>query len=148
MMIDGSSVTLWRSFAGGALIGLAAAILIVFNGRITGISGILGGLMGRSARGDKLWRGMFVAGLMLAIPLWQLAGALPQVTIVATTPLLIIGGVLVGVGTRYAAGCTSGHGVCGIARGSRRSLVATVAFMIMSATVVYVVRHAYPFIGG
>lgn len=147
MIVDWSSVILWRSLSGGALIGLATAILIVFNGRIAGISGILGGLIGRGAMGDKLWRGMFLAGLILAVPFWRLTAALPEATITATTPLLIVGGVLVGVGTRYAAGCTSGHGVSGLSRGSVRSLVATIAFMLAGFAVVYLARHVCPLLG-
>jgi len=147
MMIEWSSMVIWRSLAGGALIGLAAAMFILFNGRIAGISGILGGLIGRANKGEKLWRGMFLAGLLLAAPLWRLLGALPDATITATTPLLIVGGVLVGVGTRYAGGCTSGHGVCGISRGSVRSFVATAAFMMAGFIVTYFARHVFFFPG-
>ncbi|AKZ63463.1 YeeE/YedE [Herbaspirillum hiltneri N3] len=147
MMIEWTNMVIWRSLAGGALIGLAAAMLILFNGRIAGISGILGGLIGRANKGEKLWRGMFLAGLLLAAPLWRLMGALPDATITATTPLLIVGGVLVGVGTRYAGGCTSGHGVCGISRGSVRSFVATAAFMMAGFIVTYLARHVFFFPG-
>ena len=123
------------------MIGAAAASLILLNGRIAGISGILGGLMMRSSAGDRTWRWLFLAGLLLAVPLWRLAGALPQASISASTPLLIISGLLVGLGTRYAAGCTSGHGVCGISRASPRSLLATACFMLAGFAVVYLVRH-------
>jgi uncharacterized membrane protein YedE/YeeE len=147
MILDWSNFTPWRSLAGGALIGLAAALLILLNGRIAGISGVLGGLVSRSAAGDRLWRVMFLAGLLLAAPMWRLVGTLPQSIITATTPLLIVAGLLVGIGTRYASGCTSGHGVCGLSRGSLRSLVATMAFMAAGFATVYFVRHAYAVLG-
>jgi uncharacterized membrane protein YedE/YeeE len=142
MIVDWSHFTPWSSLAGGALIGVAAAILIVCNGRIAGVSGILGGLVsnGRSAE-DSLWRLVFLAGLLLAAPIWQLAGALPTANIDASNPSLILAGLLVGIGARYASGCTSGHGVCGLSRGSPRSVVATVAFMAAGFAVIYFVRH-------
>lgn len=145
MTIDWLHFTPWRSLAGGAVIGLAAAGLIVLNGRIAGISGILGNLMPRQGTaGDRLWRAMFLAGMLLAAPMWRLAWPLPQPDIQATAPLLILAGLLVGIGTRHASGCTSGHGVCGLSRGSPRSLAATTAFMAAGFAVVYVVRHLYP----
>ncbi len=150
MTIDWTHFTPWRSLAGGALIGLAAVLFMAFNGRIAGISGVMGGLLGRSAAGDRLWRGLFIAGLLLAVPLWRLAGALPPATIAVGTPALIVAGLLVGLGTRYAAGCTSGHGVCGLSRGSPRSLAATAAFMAAGFLTVYALRHvlAIPGWGG
>lgn len=144
MTIDWNSFTPWPALAGGALIGLAAALLLLLNGRVAGISGVLGGLLGRSAAGDRLWRLLFVAGLLLAVPLWRLAGALPPTTIAAGTPLLVVAGLLVGLGTRYASGCTSGHGVCGLSRGSPRSLAATAAFMAAGFLTVYALRHLIP----
>ncbi|XAH21221.1 YeeE/YedE family protein [Xylophilus sp. GW821-FHT01B05] len=141
MNIDWQHFTPWASLAGGALIGLAAALLLLLNGRIAGISGIVGGLLGRSVAGDRLWRVLFVAGLLLAVPLWHAFGALPLPHIAAGTPTLIAAGLLVGLGTRYGAGCTSGHGVCGLSRGSPRSLVATAAFMAAGFATVYLVRH-------
>jgi uncharacterized membrane protein YedE/YeeE len=142
MTIAWQHFTLWQSLAGGLMIGLAASLLILLNGRIAGISGILGGLMLRTGKADRAWRWLFLAGLALAVPVWQLLDALPTPTIHASTPLLIISGLLVGVGTRYAAGCTSGHGVCGISRGSPRSLLATASFMAAGFVVVYLMRHA------
>ncbi|MFY9509515.1 MAG: YeeE/YedE family protein [Rubrivivax sp.] len=133
--------TPWTSLAGGALIGLSAALLVLFNGRVAGISGVLGGLMGPKASGDRFWRVLFIGGLLAAAPLWRLVHALPPATIDAGTSVLLTAGLLVGIGTRYAAGCTSGHGVCGLSRGSPRSLVATAAFMAAGLLTVYVARH-------
>ena len=128
MSIDWQHFTPWTALAGGMLIGLAAALLILFNGRIAGISGILGGLL-RPRRGDLGWRIAFLAGLVATPLLYRLWQALPAVRIDAGTPALIVAGLLVGVGVRYGAGCTSGHGVCGLSRLSPRSLAATCAFM-------------------
>ena len=126
---------------GGALIGTAAALFVLLYGRITGISGILGGLLAPT-RSDVAWRIAFLAGL-LAAPLAYAAvsGGLPQVDVSASVPLLILGGLLVGFGTRLGAGCTSGHGVCGIARRSPRSLVATAVFMTSAIATVFVTRY-------
>ena len=139
MSIGWSHFTPWSALAGGLSIGLAAALFLLLNGRIAGISGIVGGLLQRG--GGRGWRLAFVAGLLAAPWVWQLAGALPPVAIAASTPVLIAPGLLVGVGTRYASGCTSGHGVCGLSRGSPRSLVATAAFMGAGFATVYLVRH-------
>ena len=141
-MIDWMHFTPWSALAGGLLIGLAAAVFILFNGRIAGISGILGGLL-RPARGDAGWRVAFLAGLIAAPLVYGLVAALPAATVDATDGTLVVAGLLVGVGTRYGAGCTSGHGVCGIARGSPRSFVATAAFMLAGFATVYLVRHAF-----
>lgn len=122
------------------LIGLAAAMFILLNGRIAGISGIVGGLL-RPAKGDVFWRVAFVAGLVLAPLLYQSAFTLPAVEVNAGVGMLIVAGLLVGVGTRYGSGCTSGHGVCGLGRRSPRSLVATVAFMASGFLTVFVMRH-------
>ena len=140
MIIDWQHFTPWTALAGGMLIGLAAALLILFNGRIAGISGILGGLL-RPRSGDLGWRIAFLAGLVgtpLLYPMWQ---ALPPVQIDAGTPVLLVAGLLVGVGVRYGAGCTSGHGVCGLSRLSPRSLAATCAFMAAGFLTVYLLRH-------
>jgi len=110
------------------------------NGRIAGISGIVGGLL-RPAPGDVAWRLAFVAGLMAAPMLYMLAAKLPPIVIEASYPTLIVAGLLVGIGTRYGAGCTSGHGVCGVSRLSPRSLVATLSFIAAGFATVYVVRH-------
>ncbi|EZP41785.1 YeeE/YedE family protein [Janthinobacterium lividum] len=140
MTIDWQHFTPWASLAGGMLIGLAAALLILFNGRIAGISGIVGGLL-RPHSGDLGWRIAFLAGLIGTPLLYQLWQALPHVQIDAGTPALIVAGLLVGVGVRYGAGCTSGHGVCGLSRLSPRSLAATCAFMAAGFLTVYLLRH-------
>ena len=140
MTIDWMNFTPQTALAGGVLIGLAAAVLILFSGRIAGISGILGGLL-RPQRGDAGWRLAFLAGLLAAPVLYGMVTALPEVTIDAGAGTLVAAGLLVGVGTRYGSGCTSGHGVAGISRGSPRSLVATAAFMFAGFLTIYIVRH-------
>lgn len=129
------------SFAGGVVIGLAAALFALGAGRVAGISGIVGGLLA-PRRGDIAWRVAFVAGLLLAPAGYALLAAVPPAVIDARYPLLAVAGALVGIGTRYAAGCTSGHGVCGLAQLSPRSLAATACFMAAGVATVYVVRHA------
>ena len=140
MTIDWMHFTPQAALAGGLLIGLAAAAFILLNGRIAGISGIIGGLL-RAQRGDVGWRLAFLGGLLAAPLVYGLVSTLPAVTVDAGTGTLVAAGLLVGVGTRYGAGCTSGHGVCGISRGSPRSLVATAAFMFAGFLTVYIVRH-------
>ena len=140
MTIDWNVFTPWPSLAGGLLIGLAAAALALFNGRIAGISGILGGLL-RLPKGDSAWRAAFLLGLIGAPLLYALAFSLPRPQIDANVTTLIIAGLLVGIGTRYGAGCTSGHGVCGLSRLSPRSAVATLAFMGAGFAAVFVLRH-------
>jgi uncharacterized protein len=139
-MIDWLHFTPWASLAGGLLIGTAAAMFLLFNGRVAGISGILGGLL-RPKAGDIGWRVAFMLGLVAAPLLYQLAAPLPSVQIDAGTAVLVVAGLLVGMGTRYGSGCTSGHGVCGLSRLSPRSLVATAAFMVAGFVTVLVVRH-------
>ncbi len=139
-MIDWANFTPWASLAGGLLIGLATSIFVLLNGRIAGISGILGGLI-RPVRKDILWRLAFLSGLVLAPLAYGLFAALPSAQIEANSQLLILAGLLVGLGTRYGSGCTSGHGICGLARLSPRSLVAVIAFMGAGFAVVYVMRH-------
>ena len=140
MSIDWTHFTPWSSLAGGMLIGAAAAVLVLLSGRIAGISGIVGGLL-RPVRGDIGWRIAFVGGLIGAPLVYAFAAALPTPRIDAGTATLAVAGLLVGVGTRYGAGCTSGHGVCGLSRLSPRSLVATLAFMGAGFATVFVVRH-------
>lgn len=140
MNIDWTAFTPWSALAGGAIIGAAAALFALLNGRVAGISGILGGLL-RPAQADVAWRVAFIAGLVAAAVAYGMFAALPGVVIDAGYPLLVTAGVLVGVGTRYGAGCTSGHGVCGMARLSPRSVVATLAFMAAGAATVFVARH-------
>lgn len=139
-MIDWTHFTPWSSLAGGIVIGAAAAMFILLNGRIAGISGIIGGLL-RPQSGGVGWRVAFIAGLLVAPAAYALVTSLPVPTIDAGYPLLGLAGLLVGVGTSYGAGCTSGHGVCGISRLSPRSLVATAAFMLAGFATVFVARH-------
>lgn len=140
MTIDWQAFTPWASLAGGLLIGLAAALFVLMNGRIAGISGILGGLL-KPARGDISWRIAFLAGLVAAPLLYAAFTRLPPVHIEAGYGLLVAAGLLVGLGTRYGSGCTSGHGVCGLSRRSPRSMAATAVFMAAGFATVFVVRH-------
>jgi hypothetical protein len=140
MSIDWTHFTPGTSLAGGLLIGLASALFLLFNGRIAGISGIVGGLL-KPARGDIAWRIAFAAGLVIAPLVYALAAPLPQVHVEASYPVLLIAGLLVGIGTRYGSGCTSGHGICGLSRRSPRSVMATVAFMFAGFVTVYIARH-------
>lgn len=135
------SFTPVSALVGGALIGVSAALLLLLNGRIAGISGIVGGLL-QPTSGEVAWRVAFLAGLVVAPLAYAGAGgALPPVTLDAPLGVLALAGVLVGFGTRLGAGCTSGHGVCGIGRGSRRSLAATGVFMATAVATVFVTRH-------
>lgn len=140
MNIDWIHFTPVASMAGGILIGLATALLLLANGRIAGISGILGGLL-RPARGDTAWRLAFLLGLFVAPLAWLAMGAMPPAQIDHSPALLTASGLLVGIGTRFGSGCTSGHGVCGIARLSPRSLVATACFLAAAFVTVFVTRH-------
>ncbi|WP_236011968.1 YeeE/YedE family protein [Marinobacter mangrovi] len=140
MTIDWTHFTPMTALTGGIMIGLAAVILILVNGRIAGISGILGGLLTPS-KGENAWRVAFLLGMVSAPLIWVVVAALPAIEIDASTPLLVIAGLLVGFGTRMGSGCTSGHGVCGLSRLSPRSLVATTLFMAMGFVTVYIVRH-------
>jgi uncharacterized membrane protein YedE/YeeE len=140
MTIDWNHFTPWASLAGGIMLGLAAALFVLLNGRVLGISGILGGLV-KPQSGDAGWRIAFIAGLIAAPVLWRLFAPLPVVRVEASLPVLVIAGLLVGWGTRYGSGCTSGHGVCGLARLSPRSLAATLAFMAAGFATVYIARH-------
>ena len=143
MSIDWVNFTPWSAAIGGAVIGLAAALLVLVNGRVAGISGIVGGML-RPGADDFAWRLAFVAGLLLAPVVYAMVAAFPSATIAASYPVLIVAGLLVGIGTRFAGGCTSGHGVCGLSRLSPRSLVATLAFMAAGFVTVFVARHAIP----
>lgn len=129
------------ALVGGALIGLASSFLMLLTGRIAGISGIVGGCLAPAA-GDRGWRLAFIAGLVAAPLIGALAGAsLPLPQIPANWAVIVGAGLLVGFGTRLGGGCTSGHGVCGIARLSPRSVVATVVFMATAMAVVFLMRH-------
>lgn len=140
MLINWEQFTPWSSLAGGALIGAAAAISILLNGRIAGISGVMGGLL-RPTSGEISWRVAFVAGLVISPSGYQFIRELPPIQINASYSMLVVAGLLVGCGTRFGAGCTSGHGVCGLSRLSPRSLVATPLFMAAGFFTVYLVRH-------
>ena len=140
MTLDMNAFTPWSALAGGALIGLAAAMFVLLNGRIAGISGVLGGLLTPS-RGDVAWRVAFVLGIVAAPWAYSIVAAWPQPQIDAGDGALVVAGLLVGIGTRYGSGCTSGHGVCGLSRLSPRSLAATAAFMGAGFATVYVIRH-------
>ena len=140
MLIDWNNFIPWASLAGGLLLGLASAAFVLLNGRILGISGIAGGLL-RPKGGDISWRLAFLLGMFAAPVLYGLLVGAKAVTIDADWGTLVVAGLLVGVGTRYGAGCTSGHGVCGLSRLSPRSLVATMAFMGAGFATVYLVRH-------
>ena len=142
MTIAWNVFTPWSALIGGMLIGLAAAMFALLNGRIAGISGVLGGLL-KPIRGDVSWRVAFVGGLVVAPLVYGLFAALPAVQIDASYVALVVAGLLVGIGTRYGAGCTSGHGVCGLSRLSPRSLVATLAFMGAGFVTVFVLRHLF-----
>lgn len=145
MTIDWEHFTPWASLGGGVLLGIASAMFLLLNGRILGISGIVGGLLAPRG-GDIGWRLAFLLG-MGAAPFVAAAvmpaGLLPAVRIDASEPVIALAGVLVGVGTRYGSGCTSGHGVCGLSRLSPRSLVATLSFMAAGFAIVYLLRHAF-----
>jgi uncharacterized membrane protein YedE/YeeE len=140
MTIDLTHFTPWASLAGGILLGLASAIFILVNGRILGISGIVGGLL-RPKTGDVGWRIAFVLGMLTAPALYLLVAGPVPATIDAGWGTVVLAGLLVGVGTRYGSGCTSGHGVCGLARLSPRSLAATLTFMGAGFAIVFLMRH-------
>ncbi|MFB4357911.1 YeeE/YedE family protein [Pantoea sp. BS_4] len=140
MHIDLDHFTPIQSLAGGLLIGAAAGLLVIFCGRIAGISGILGGLLKRQSA-DKPWRFAFIAGLVLSPLVFQLFSALPAIDIDASWGRLVLAGLLVGLGARLGSGCTSGHGVCGLSRLSPRSLVATLVFMLTAMLTVGMMGH-------
>ena len=143
MNIDWANFTPFVSLTGGIILGLASAVFILVNGRILGISGIMGGLMPPKV-GDTFWRIAFLLGMFSAPTVFHAvvpAEYIHAQRIDATDMMVVVAGLLVGVGTRYASGCTSGHGVCGLSRLSPRSLVATISFMLAGFVVVYVMRH-------
>ena len=142
MTIAWNVFTPWTALIGGMLIGLAAAMFALLNGRVAGISGVLGGLL-KPMRGDVGWRVAFIGGLVVAPLVYGLFATLPAVQIDASYVALVVAGLLVGVGTRYGSGCTSGHGVCGLSRLSPRALVATLTFMGAGFVTVFVLRHLF-----
>ncbi|HYG86540.1 MAG TPA: YeeE/YedE thiosulfate transporter family protein [Azospirillum sp.] len=125
---------------GGALIGIAATLLLLLNGRLAGVSGIAGRLLLSLRPGDVAWRVMFLLGLVVGAGAYGLVAS-PAIRIDASLPVVVLGGLLVGFGTQLGSGCTSGHGVCGIARLSPRSIIATLVFMICGGVTVFLVRH-------
>jgi uncharacterized membrane protein YedE/YeeE len=143
MNLDWVHFTPWSSLTGGIVLGIASALFILINGRILGISGILGGLLPPKV-GDTTWRIAFLLGMFAAPTVFHAVVPAEYITaprIEATEWMIVVAGLLVGIGTRYASGCTSGHGVCGLSRLSPRSLVATGSFMSAGFVTVYVVRH-------
>jgi uncharacterized protein len=140
MAIDWASFTPATAAAGGALIGLAAGMLLLLNGRVAGVSGIAGGVL-RPSRGDVAWRLAFLGGLVAAPLGYALVRALPAITFDVSLPVVALAGFVVGIGTRAGSGCTSGHGICGIARMSPRSMVATACFVAAGMITVFVLRH-------
>ena len=144
MMVIDTLFTPWQSLAGGALIGLASVLLMLTLGRIMGATGILAGVLTPTTHPDTGWRLAVLAG-MVSGPLAVLAltGQMPVVQVPVTLPMLLVGGVLVGIGVTYGSGCTSGHGVCGMARLSRRSFAATATFMVTTGITVFVIRHVW-----
>lgn len=140
MTIDWNNFTPWTSLAGGLLIGLATVLFLMFNGRIAGISGIVGGLL-NPKKDDIAWRIAFVSGLVLSPLVFGLIYPLQTIQVEADYYVLILAGLLVGIGTRYGSGCTSGHGVCGLSRRSPRSIVATIAFILAGFVTVYIISH-------
>lgn len=140
MQIDFTHFTPWTSLAGGLLIGAGIALFALLAGRVAGISGIVGGLL-RPSRGETGWRLAFLAGLVGAPLVFGLFLPLPDARVDADIPVLIAAGLLVGIGTRYGSGCTSGHGICGLSRRSPRSIAATAAFMGTGFLTVWLLRH-------
>jgi uncharacterized membrane protein YedE/YeeE len=142
MTVNWLEFTPWTSLAGGLMLGLAAVMLLLFNGRIAGISGIVAGLLKPSSN-DVAWRVVFLAGVILTPLVYSLFAPLPGVRVEASMPVIVIAGLLVGLGTRYGSGCTSGHGICGLSRRSPRSMVATLAFMLAGFMTVFITRHVF-----
>lgn len=142
MLIDLKNFTPWLSLFGGILIGVAISILLLINGKIAGISGILSGLM-RPAPRDTSWRVMFLLGMITAPITYQVIVDTPTIIIEASWSIMILAGILVGIGTRVGGGCTSGHGVCGLARLSQRSFVATTTFILTGILTVFIAKHIF-----
>lgn len=132
------------SLAGGVLIGIASTLLMLTLGRVMGATGVLAGLFQPASSQDFAWRAALLVGMVSGPALvWLMSGEMPAVEVPISTVALIVGGLIVGVGVTYGSGCTSGHGVCGMARLSPRSIAATVTFMIFTGVTVYLVRHVF-----
>ena len=143
MLIE-TTFTPFQSLGGGALIGLSAVLLMGIMGRIMGATGILAGVLSPSGWSDWSWRFAVVLGMMTGpLVVLVVTGQMPAVEVPVSLPMLVVGGFIVGVGVTLGGGCTSGHGVCGIARFSPRSIVATGTFMVTTAATVYVIRHVF-----
>ena len=137
-----TSFTPWASLTGGALIGISATLLMLFLGRIMGATGIVAGALQPSSSADFAWRAALIAGMITGpAALWLVTGEMPAVEVPVSTAALVAGGLIVGVGVTFGSGCTSGHGVCGMARLSPRSIAATLTFMAATFITVFVVRH-------
>lgn len=137
-----TTFTPFLSLGGGVLIGLAAVLLMATMGRVMGATGILAGLLQPTSLPDWSWRAAILAGMVSGPALVMLVtGQMPAVQVPISTSMLLIGGVIVGIGVTFGSGCTSGHGVCGMARLSPRSIVATLTFMLTTGVTVYVIRH-------
>jgi uncharacterized membrane protein YedE/YeeE len=133
-----------QSLSGGALIGLAAVLLMATVGRIMGATGVLAGILQPANLSDWSWRVSVLAGMITGpVVVMLITGNFPQVKVQISTPMLVIGGIIVGIGVTFGGGCTSGHGVCGMARLSPRSIAATLTFMLTTALTVYAVRHIF-----
>jgi uncharacterized membrane protein YedE/YeeE len=141
-----TAFTPWQSLGGGVLIGLSAVLLMLVIGRVMGATGILAGVFAPASRQDASWRLAVLLGMLTGPAVfWLATGGMPEITVPVSMPMLLLGGFIVGVGVTYGSGCTSGHGVCGMARLSPRSIAATLTFMATTAVTVFVVRHV---IGG
>lgn len=141
-----TAFTPWQSLGGGVLIGLASVLLMLVIGRVMGATGILAGVFAPASAHDASWRIAVLLGMVTGPAVYWLAtGGMPEITVPVSMPMLLLGGFIVGVGVTYGSGCTSGHGVCGMARLSPRSIAATLTFMATTAVTVFVVRHV---IGG
>jgi uncharacterized membrane protein YedE/YeeE len=139
-----TAFTLIASLAGGILIGIASTLLMLTLGRVMGATGVLAGLFQPASSQDFAWRAALLAGMVSGPGLvWLMSGEMPALEVPISTVALIVGGLIVGVGVTYGSGCTSGHGVCGMARLSPRSIAATVTFMIFTGVTVYLVRHVF-----
>lgn len=137
-----TTFTPWASLSGGVLIGLAATLLMLTIGRIMGATGVLTGIFSPASASDFQWRAALLAGMVTGpVVVLALTGEMPQVQVPMSTAALVLGGVIVGIGVTFGSGCTSGHGVCGMARLSPRSIAATLTFMLFTGVTVYVSRH-------
>ncbi|KIN62883.1 YeeE/YedE-like protein [Sulfitobacter noctilucicola] len=139
-----TAFTPWLSLGGGVLIGVASTLLMFFVGRIMGATGVLAGVVQPASGEDFAWRAAVLAG-MISGPavVWLVSGNMPAVQVPVSTAALVIGGLIVGVGVTFGSGCTSGHGVCGMARLSPRSIVATMTFMVFTFVTVFLLRHVF-----